>query len=70
MTRSGHELARGIEREAAVGDGLRLMAVRCEQVAEQLDVEGVVLDNQDLGQPNSSPTLSRDDLSHASSLDK
>jgi hypothetical protein len=26
------------------------MAVRCEKVAEQLDVEGVVLDNQDLGQ--------------------
>jgi hypothetical protein len=26
------------------------MAVRRQQVAEQLDVEGVVLDNQDLGQ--------------------
>jgi hypothetical protein len=26
------------------------MAVRREQVAEQLDVEGIVLDNQDPGQ--------------------
>ena len=30
--------------------GLRLVAMRREQVAEQLDVEGIVLDNQDLGQ--------------------
>jgi hypothetical protein len=27
------------------------MAMGSEKVAEQLDVEGVVLDNQDLGQP-------------------
>jgi hypothetical protein len=29
------------------------VAVRREQVAEQLDVEGVVLDDQDLGQISS-----------------
>ena len=46
------------------------VTMRREQVAEQLDVEGVVLDNQDLGQPKRSPTLSRHDLSHAGALDK
>ena len=44
------ERARGIERQPAVADGMRFMAVRRENVAEQLDVEGVVLDDQDLGQ--------------------
>jgi hypothetical protein len=46
------------------------MAMRRQQVAEQLDVEGVVLDNQDLGQPKRSPTLSCHDLGHAGALDK
>ena len=54
MTRSG-EAARRVQRIAAVGHRLGLMAVRREQVAEQLDVEGIVLDDQDL---RHSPSLS------------
>ena len=50
ITRSGEKLARRVERVAAVGHRLGLVAVRGEQVAEQLDVEGIVLDDQDLGQ--------------------
>ena len=51
----GLEGARRLQRVAAVGHRLGLMAVRRQQVAEQLDVEGVVLDNQDLGQANYPP---------------
>ena len=58
ITRSGAKLARRVERVAAVGHRLGLMAVRREQVAEQLDVEGIVLDDQDLGQFASSSSLS------------
>ncbi len=47
----GVEVVRGVERLAAVGHRFRLVAVRREQVAEQLDVEGIVLDDQDLRQP-------------------
>ena len=65
-----NELLGRVESQAAVGHGLRFVAVRCEKVAEQLDVEGVVLDNQDLGQSKRSPTLSQNDLSYAGSLDK
>ena len=46
----GREGPRAVERQAAVGHRLRLVAVRREQVAEQLDVERIVLDDQDLGQ--------------------
>ena len=46
----GTKAVRGVQRLAAVGDRFRLVAVRREQVAEQLDVEGIVLDDQDLGQ--------------------
>ncbi len=46
----GLEIARRVERVAAVGDRFGLMAMRREQVAKQLDVEGIVLDDQDLGQ--------------------
>ena len=46
----GREAARRVERVAAVGHRLGLVAVRREQVAEQLDVERIVLDDQDLGQ--------------------
>ncbi len=53
------EIARGVQRQPAVRDRLRLMAMRCEQIAEQLDVEGVVLDNQDLGQTNSTLAFSQ-----------
>ena len=48
-----------IKRVAAVGNRLGLMAVRREQVAEQLDVEGIVLDDQYLGQFASFTPLSR-----------
>jgi len=44
------ELPSRIERIAAVRHRFRLMAMRREKVAEQLDVEGIVLDDQDLGQ--------------------
>ena len=40
------------------------MAMRREQVAEQLDVEGVVLDNQDLGQLIHPQTSICNDLGH------
>ncbi len=56
ITRSGLN-ARGVERLAAVGHRLRLVAVRSEKVAEQLDVEGVVLDDQDLRHTNYPSTL-------------
>src|SRR4051794_30979298 len=39
-----------IERITAVGHRLGLVAMRREQVAEQLDVQRIVLDDQDLGQ--------------------
>ena len=57
-------------RQATVRHGLGLVAVRREKVAEQLDVEGVVLDNQDLGQETHPQTPIRIDLSHAAQLDK
>ena len=44
------EIPRCIERVAAVRHRFGLVAVRCQQVAEQLDVEGIVLDDQDLRQ--------------------
>jgi len=46
----GGKVARRVEREAAVGNRLRFMPVRGEKVAEQLDVQRIVLDDQDLGQ--------------------
>ena len=46
----GAEVARGVEREPAVGHALGFMPMRREQVAEQLDVERIVFDNEDLGQ--------------------
>ena len=39
-----------VERVPAVGHRLRLMPVRRQKVAEQLDVQRIVLDDQDLGQ--------------------
>jgi hypothetical protein len=45
----GSEVARRTKRLAPVGHRFRLVAMGGEQVAEQLDVERVVLDNQDLG---------------------
>ena len=65
----GNELPRCVQRLAAVGDGLRFVAVRREQVAEQLDVEAVVLDNQDL-RHDTHPRNSKQDLSDAAPLDK
>ena len=65
----GVEVAGRGERLAAVGHRLRLMAVRCKKIAEQLDVERVVLDNQDLGQAFSPQTRTRR-LRHAGPLDK
>ena len=53
------EIPGGVQRQPAVGHRLRLMAMRREQIAEQLDVEGVVLDNQDLGQTNSTLAFSQ-----------
>ena len=44
------ELPGGVEGIAAVRHRFRLMAMSREQVAGQFDVEGIVLDNQDLGQ--------------------
>ena len=44
------DLARDVERVAAVGHRLGLVAVRSEEVAEQLDVQRIVLDDQDLRQ--------------------
>ena len=64
------ELAGSIQRQPAVGHRLGLVAVRREKIAEQLDVEGVVLDNQDLGQETHPRNSIRNDLSHATSLDK
>ena len=55
----GTEAPRRVQRQAAVGHRLRLVAVRREQVAEQLDVEGIVLDNQDLGQSKLPPHASQ-----------
>ena len=46
----GAEVARGVQRLAAVGDRARVVAVRVEEVAEQLDVQRIVLDNHDPGQ--------------------
>ena len=50
MDQVGLELLRGLQRGAAVSDRTRVMAMRRQQVTEQLDVEGIVLDDQDLGQ--------------------
>jgi len=54
----GLEGARRLQCVAAVGHRLGFVAMRRQQVAEQLDVEGIVLDNQDLGQaiPPEKPT--------------
>ena len=53
----GREIMRGVECLAAVGHGLRLMTMRREQIAEQFHVEGIVLDDQDLGQlPSLAPS--------------
>jgi hypothetical protein len=43
----GGEGAGALERLAAVADGLDRVAVRPQQVAKQLQIEFVVLDNQD-----------------------
>ena len=43
----GREGAGALERLAAVAHRLRFVAVRAQQVAEQLQIELVVLDNQD-----------------------
>ena len=43
----GREGAGAVDRLAAVADRLRFVAVRAQQVAEQLQIELVVLDNQD-----------------------
>ena len=43
----GGEGARALDRLAAVAHRLGLIAVRAQQVAEQLQIELVVLDNQD-----------------------
>ena len=53
----GREAARRRERVAAVGHRLCVMAVRLQQVAEQLDVERIVLDNQDLGHAETIPFI-------------
>ena len=50
MTRSGWKARAASSANAAVGHALGLMAMRREQVAEQLDVERIVFDNEDLGQ--------------------
>ena len=49
ITRSGLNAARRRQRLAAVGHPLGLVAVGRQQVAEQLDVQRIVFDNQDLG---------------------
>ena len=43
----GREGAGALQRLAAVADRLGFVAVRAQQVAEQLQIEFVVLDNQD-----------------------
>ena len=45
----GGEAARGVERVAAVGDRAGVVTVGHQQIAEQLDVERIVLDNEYLG---------------------
>ena len=53
----GGEAARGLDRLAAVAHRLDRIVMRAQQVAEQLQIELVVLDNQDF-------------LSHRASLER
>ncbi len=43
----GTEFPSLVEREPPIGDRPRLMAMRGEEVAEQFDVQRIVLDDQD-----------------------
>ena len=51
----GGEAARGLDRLAAVAHGLDRIAMGAQQVAEQLQIELVVLDNQDFLSHRSDP---------------